>query len=119
MEIVADFTAFKAQLREKWLDYCEANEESLNNWYGTSTYLNDNFILGVLTVIEPKVIEWTTFYFTHIESRIIIRNSIDEKFINFLGLYFDYKEALETRKEERAKNSLIELPSPLDEFRET
>jgi len=119
MGIVEDFEQFKVQLKEKWLDYCEANEQLLASWYPNQTYgLNygisaqSNFILGILTIIEPNVVLWINFYLTHVKPNDSVGNSI-----TFLGLNFDYKNALATRKKERAKNQLIEPPSLLDDFR--
>jgi hypothetical protein len=112
MGIVEEFEEFKLQLREKWLDYCEANEQYLNVWYKNCTYPDNDFIVGVLTIIEPNLVQWIHFYLTHIQPLHPVSLSI-----NFLKLDFDYKNALETRKEERAKNQLIEPPSLLDDFR--
>jgi len=89
MGIVEEFEEFKAQLKEKWLDYCEINKPFLQDWYHNSIYPNRDFILGVITVIEPKVIEWIKFYTSHIQPKIAVGNSID-----FLGLNFDYQKAL-------------------------
>lgn len=119
MGIVEDFEEFKVQLKEKWLDYCEENEQLLASWYPNQIYGPDygassqsNFVLGVLTIIEPNVVQWINFYLTHVKPNDSVGNSI-----TFLGLNFVYKTALKTRKEERAKNQLIEPPSLLDDFR--
>jgi len=115
MDIVEEFDKFKKDLKEKWLDYYEENQESLNNWYKNSSIDND-FIFGVLTVIEPKVKTWISFYCTHCFD-IYMHLSLNDC-IQFLGLNFNYDEALEMRREERAKNQLIPSPSPLDDFRQ-
>ncbi|NCO75860.1 MAG: DUF5331 domain-containing protein [Cyanobacteria bacterium] len=108
-----DFEEFKVNLREKWLDYCEVNEEYLHVWYGDYGVCPEaNFILGVITGIEPKVIEWVNFYSSHVSPKSKINGAVA-----FLELNFDYKKALETRKEKKAKNQIIEPPSPLDDFR--
>jgi hypothetical protein len=123
MNIVEDFEEFKANLKEKWLDYYEANQELLQK-LGTDFKSNDHWIftLGVLSALDPqmtpKVEEWIDFYLTHIPVHIHSYSDKATKVVEFLGLKFDYEEELEKRAEEREKAQKTEPPSPLDDFRQ-
>lgn len=127
MGIVEEFEEFKAQLREKWLDYYEVNLlcleknklqipkreisfRNVNSGAIESKYRpDDSIILSIIISFDQKTKDYIQFL-------SMATNDI-YKIVELLGLNFDPKIELEKRKEKRAKNQLIEPPSPLDEFR--
>ncbi|WP_144051372.1 DUF5331 domain-containing protein [Geminocystis herdmanii] len=122
-----EFEEFKAQLKEKWLNYYQVNlscleknklqilqcEFPVNNVNtGAKEYQIrpiDSIILSIIISFDQKTKDYIQF--------LSMATNDTYRIVELLGLNFDPKIELEKRKEERAKNQLIEPPSPLDEFR--
>ncbi len=116
------FEDLKMSLKDKWLDYYEANAtwikhlmENRSTWYTSvdddtddnSIRPNSHFILGVVTALDPEL------------QQMIIPcsqlNSNADQLIKAFGLDFDPEKELKKRSEERAKSPIEN--DGLDEIR--
>ncbi|MFW6296061.1 MAG: DUF5331 domain-containing protein [Halothece sp.] len=105
MDLVDELENLKATLKDKWLDYYEANYDWLEKLRLHNTYdLEDGntrpsteLILGVITSIEPKLKKFMPF--------LTILTSDEDKILEALGLNFEPDNALKERENERAKSS--------------
>ncbi|PSB05111.1 DUF5331 domain-containing protein [Merismopedia glauca] len=98
---------FKANLKEQWLNYYESNRYwiiKLSCWERITVqsnrkikYLQPSFILGVLSVIEPKISEIILLLNEYTDS--------PQSVVKVLGLDFDPEMELQkrTETERRAK----------------
>jgi hypothetical protein len=94
MSLVNNFDALKSRLKDKWLDYYEAN----HSWI-TSTGLHPNnrvhpayeFVLGVVSALEPEAAEFISLFAR--------TNPNVDNLAMVLGLYFDPRVELRARTE--------------------
>lgn len=94
MSLVNNFDDLKLRLKDKWLDYYEAN----HSWI-TSTGLHPNnrvhpaygFVLGVVSALEPEAAEFINLFAR--------TNPNVDNLAMVLGLYFDPRVALQARAE--------------------
>ena len=101
-----EFEKLKVTLNDKWLDYYEVNRSWIKrilpkNRNGYNEYLDSDtlayFVLGVITVIEPKVKECLELF-----SEL---NKEPKSLLGVLGIdYLALDEKLKERAEKRAKN---------------
>jgi hypothetical protein len=99
---MSDFEKLQATLKDKWLDYYEANrswiDKLINIWgkYDGSVHRpSAPFILGAIGSLEPKIRDY-----------LIPLCGIDtggNEIVRALGLNFDPRTELEKRAEEAAK----------------
>lgn len=104
------FDDFKASLKEKWLDYYEANRDWLNEVIATNgRWYNDTwggvrpdsrFILGVASVLEPQLQEFLP--------TLTQLNSDPTALVRSLGLDFEPDAELAIRAETRSRIRAIE-----------
>jgi Family of unknown function (DUF5331) len=94
---MSSFEELKADLKEKWLDYYEANHhwiEKLNDWTKTAhhgSYRPPAYvILGAISVLEPKIKNYLT-PLCDIDSR-------GDSVVKALGLNFNPRIELEERE---------------------
>ena len=97
---MSNFQTIKATLKDKWLDYYEANQSWLPNVIdfnnvseGCGQRPHSSLILGVISALEPKLNEY--FYCFS----LVTKN--EPAIVKALGLDFDPKLELEKRAEER------------------
>lgn len=97
------FEELKPTLKDKWLDYYEANQRTikklmeLGHKYGERP--NSDFILGTISSLEPRLEEYLFCFF-------LVCNNLDT-IVEALGLNFDPQLELKKRskkREEEAKN---------------
>ena len=118
VDILAQPEQFKAELKDKWLDYYEANRSWLQhymdintNWYDSFRYdekelaslgfhknysprlPNCYFILGVVSVLEPSIKGLFAF--------MEYSTANSEKIVTALGLDFEPEIELKKRSRER------------------
>jgi hypothetical protein len=120
-----NFETIKATLKDKWLDYYEANQSwiaiviEFDNLPQNRTRPHMSFILGVISALEPKLNEYF-YYFS------LVTND-EPAILKALGLDFDPQLELEKRAEERKlaqeatlvqNNNVIGLLSEDLEYRE-
>lgn len=111
-DILAQPEQFKAELKDKWLNYYQANRNWLNdlakknsNWFNhvkSETKLETNdysprrpearFILGVISILEPKVQGFMPY--------IVHLNTDPTSVVRALGLDFDPELELEKRAQQ-------------------
>jgi hypothetical protein len=124
--MMSDFETIKATLKDKWLDYYEANQSwlpilidfhNVSEGYGQRPHYS--LILGVISALEPKLNEY--FYCFS-----LVTND-EPAIVKALGLEFDPRLELEKRAEERKlaqeatlvqDNNVIGLLSEDLEYRE-
>ena len=104
---------FKAELKDKWLDYYQENRDWLNkiNGHGYSV-TNAWFILGIITALESKSeLKELLQYF------LLVTNDCDS-IIKALGLDFDPERELEERSQQQQQQSLDFEHKYLEQIRE-
>jgi Zn-dependent M16 (insulinase) family peptidase len=115
---MSDFETLKAGLKDKWLDYYEVNQDWIKRLISSQDALrkvtqdsyeklgtrpNTNFILGVISTLEPKLKE-ILYYFS-----LVSRDS--EATLKAIELNFDPSLELEKRAEERSQQAVNQLES--------
>lgn len=113
MNIVKEFDDFKAELKEKYLDYCEANQDMLYRLYSNGT-IPYEYILIIVSSIEPQVIPWLNFYLCNVSNNQTEVSNV----VVFFELNFNYKFELSQRLDQRQKAEEISPPSLLDDIRQ-
>jgi hypothetical protein len=126
MGIVEEFEELKPILQEKWLDFYSKNKNVLYKYlcdhhtsgYGNNSYVKQESVLAILISLEPKFSITITNYMKVCDYLQIQHPTVDN-LLRILGIYMDFSTLDKQLKEreEKMKNQLIELPSPLDEFR--
>ena len=102
MSLIDNFDELKSGLKDKWLDYYEANQswiQATEIHHPSNTHPSYYFVLGVITTLEPKAIELIYFLSTRISQSV-------ETIAVTLGLYFDPRVELKARYE--AAKKLVE-----------
>jgi hypothetical protein len=107
---MSDFERLKAGLKDKWLDYYEANQvwiDKFSCWIecieGEDTRPNSQIILAAISLLEPRVVNY-----------LIPLLEIDdegEQVVKTLGLDFRPEKELEKRAEERSQQAVNQLES--------
>jgi Family of unknown function (DUF5331) len=112
-DILAQPEQFKAELKEKWLDYYQVNRDWLEKIDGHGYRISDPwFILGIITALDPKSeLRELLQYFLLVTKDC---NSI----IRALGLDFDTKKELEKRTAGLAAKQEKTASEYLDQIRE-
>ena len=136
VDILAQPEQFKAELKDKWLDYYEANsgwlEHYMNKnkgWYDlVNIYKQEEFInlgfdknyvpyrpecyfiLGVVSVLEPSIKGLFAF--------IEYSTANSEEIVKALGLDFDPEIELKKRSQQLEKQKLEKDSQYLDQIRE-
>ncbi len=99
------FEELKPILKDKWLDYYEANQrmviQLMKNGhklaYGNGfSRPNSEFILGIISVLEPRVEEYLFCFF-------LVSKDLDQ-IVSILGLNFNPEVELGRRREENFKS---------------
>ena len=113
------FEELQPNLKDKWLDYYEANrfwlkpfidEKGSGYKYVPSTQSgrpSSEIILGVITTLEPRLAELLLYWF--------LVDADFDKVINTLGLHFDPEIELKVRAKEAAKTQQAEIIPSLAE----
>ena len=129
-DILEQHEQFKAELKEKWLNYYHTNRSWLNdlakkntNWFNpvksekkpeTSDYSprrpEARFILGVVSVLEPKVQGFMPY--------IVHLNTDPTSIVQALGLDFDPELELQQRSQQATKRQTETDSQYLDRVRE-
>ena len=104
---------FKAELKDKLLDYYEANSAWLKQMNGYGQSINNSwFILGVITAFEPKSeLKELLQYFLMVDKS-------SDSVIRALDLNFDLEKELEKRKTELTARETQTSSEYLDKIRE-
>ena len=94
-DILTQIEPLKAELKEKWLDYYQANHSWLEKLNGHRYSVRDSwFILGIITALEPKSeLKELLQYF------LLVTQNCDS-IIRALGLDFDPELELEKRAQQ-------------------
>ena len=134
-DILAQPKQFKAELKDKWLDYYQANRSWLQDymnedsgWYDSVDYDEEElenfeldedyeprrpecyFILGVVSVLEPSV-----------RSLLAVMGSLttnSEKLVKALGLDFDLELELQKRSQQQTHQQKNIDSTLLDQIRQ-
>jgi hypothetical protein len=86
--------SFKAELKDKWLDYYQANSSLLKQIDGHQHKVKDSwFVLGVITALEPKA------EFKELLQYFCLVTKDCDSIIRALGLDFDPEIELKKRPE--------------------
>lgn len=114
-KLIEQVEEIKAELKDKFLDYYEANRswlKRMNNEYTSQSIRNSWFILGIITALEPKSeLRELLQYF------LLITNDCNS-IIKALGLDFDPEKELEKRTAELAAKETQTPSEYLDKIRE-
>ena len=104
---------FKAELKDKFLDYYQANQIWLEKMEGRGQTINNSwFILGVITALEPKSeLKELLQYFLAVSKH-------SDSIIQALGLDFNLEKELQKRKTELAAKEKQNTTEYLDKIRE-
>jgi hypothetical protein len=112
-ELIEQVEELKAELKDKFLDYYQANQNWLKKMEGRGQTINNTwFILGVVTALEPRSeLKELLQYFLMVsqDSDTIARD---------LGLNFDPEKELEKRQTELAAKETKTVTKYLDQIRE-
>jgi hypothetical protein len=107
---MSDFETLKAGLKDKWLDYYEVNQSwicKLGCWVecvqSKNKRPNAKAILAAISTLEPKIIDYLI--------PLVDINYDGEQVVKALGLDFRPQTELETREEERSKETVTQLES--------
>jgi hypothetical protein len=90
---MSNFEAIKATLKDKWLDYYQENQSwilKMGGWQ-FNRRPNSSFILGVISVLYPKIIQ-----------HLVLMVEIDKKgnsIVTELGLDFDPRDEIKKRND--------------------
>ena len=101
------FEELKPTLKDKWLNYYEANRlwlKELPNYYNApekGSRPTSELILGVITTLEPRLKE-LLFNF------LLVSKDIN-KIVDVLGLNFDPEKELEKRRKQNCNNQPKEI----------
>lgn len=111
--ILAQIEPFKAELKEKWLDYYQTNQSWLNKLNGQGYRIDNSwFILGIITALEPKSeLRELLQYF------LLVTKNCDS-IIKALGLDFNPEVELKKRLEKTTHKQLDLDSQYLDQVRE-
>ncbi len=99
------FEELKPNLKDKWLDYYEANQRMVRQLMKNGHQLaygngfsrpNSEFILGIISVLEPRVEEYLFCFF-------LVSKDLDQ-IVSILGLNFDPETELKKRREKNSKS---------------
>jgi hypothetical protein len=112
-KLIINIEQFKAELKDKWLDYYKANRNWIENLNGNGYRVNDSwFILGIITALEPKLeLKELLQYF------LLVSKDCDS-IIEGLGLDFDLEEELKKRTTELDQKETQINSEYLDQIRE-
>lgn len=99
------FEEIKPTLKDKWLDYYEANQRMINKLmdlgykYEDSRHKrpNSDFIIGTVSALEPKLEEYLFCFF-------LVCNDLN-KIVEALGLNFDPELQLKRRNKKREEEA--------------
>lgn len=127
MSIVEEFEELKPILREKWLDFYSKNkgiiyqylcEHNHSRSYHNSSIKQES-VLAILISLEPKFSITINNYIEICKYLKIERPTIDN-LLSILEIAKDINSLDKQikEKEEKMKNTFIEPPSPLDDFRQ-
>jgi hypothetical protein len=119
MGIVEEFEELKPILQEKWLDFYSQNKSVILRYLTQANAIKYEYILGILISLEPKLSIAINNYLKICDYLRIQPPSIDVLLLNILNISHNVStlDQQVKEREEKMKNQLIELPSPLDEFR--
>jgi len=113
MGILKDFETYKAELKQKWIEYYEANLElfdTINMAEYRRKCPDSSMILALIMLTDSQAKEYIEL--------LSMANSDKDKLVQLLELNFNINEEIEKRKQEKTKNELVEYQSPLDDFRQ-
>ena len=130
VDILEQHEQFKAGLKNKWLDYYQANRgwpqdlaQKNNNWFNVTKQENNleksdykprrpeaRFILGVISVLEPKVQGFMPY--------IVPLNTDPTSIVQALGLDFDPELELQQRSQQTTDRTTETDLTYLDRVRE-
>ncbi len=99
MSLIDEFDELKSGLKEKWLDYYEANQAWINSTgihHAKGYNPNSYFVIGVVATLDPKATELIYFLSTRLGQNI-------DTITQTLGLAFDPIPVLKAREEEAKK----------------